>query len=118
MVFKRNKNLKEISTSLYTKTKNEKKILCHKKRDICENYLISDNIFTCKGTNKKYYINKNFDCNSMNVIYLTSCTNCNEQYVGSALENTKVTSTPKRTDVELLVITLINVGTHRIFVPS
>ena len=54
----------------------------------------------------------------MNVIYLTSCTNCNEQYVGSALENTKVTSTPKRTDVELLVITQINVGTHRIFVPS
>ena len=91
----------------------------HKRDNISNNNnIISDNIFTCKGTNKKYYINQNFDCNSMNVIYLTSCTNCNEQYVGSALENPKVTSTPKRTDVELLVITQINVGTHRIFVPS
>ena len=29
-------------------------------------------------------------------------------------EYTKVISTPKKTDVELLIISLINVGTHRI----
>ena len=48
--------------------------------------IISDNTFTCKVTNKKYYINNDFDCNCKNVIYLISCTNCNEQYVGSAID--------------------------------
>ena len=48
--------------------------------------LISDNTFTCKVTNKKYYINNDFDRNYMNVIYLVSCTNCREQYVGSAID--------------------------------
>ena len=37
-------------------------------------------------TNKKYYINNDFDCNCMNVTYLISCTNLNEQYVGSAID--------------------------------
>ena len=89
-VFKRNRNLKEIlSPSLYTRNKNEKKSYVIKnfgKCDICKHYLISDNTFTCKVTNKKYYINNDFDCNYMNVIYLISCTNCNEQYVGSAID--------------------------------
>ena len=51
-LFKRNRNLKEIlSPSLYTKNKNEKKSYVIKncgKCDICKNYLISDNTFTCK----------------------------------------------------------------------
>ena len=47
---------------------------------------LSDNNFTCKVTNKKYYINNDFDCNYINAIYLISCANCNEQYVGSALD--------------------------------
>ena len=51
-IFKRNRNLKEIlSPSLYTKNKNEKKSYVMKncgKCDICKNYLISDNTFTCK----------------------------------------------------------------------
>ena len=42
--------------------------------------------FNCKVTNKKYYINKNFDCNSMTAIYFISCTNCNAQYVDSAVD--------------------------------
>ena len=37
-------------------------------------------------TNKKYYINNDFDCNFMNVIYLIICTNCNEQCVGSTID--------------------------------
>ena len=89
-VFKRNRNLKEIlSPSLYTKRKSVKKINIIKncsKCDICKNFLISDNSFVCKVTNKKYHIKNDFDCNSMNVIYLISCTNCNEQYVGSAID--------------------------------
>ena len=84
-VFKRNRSLKEkLSPSLYTKNKNEKKSYVIKtcgKCDICKNYLISDNTFTCKVTRKKYCINNDFDCSTcMNVIYLISCTNCNEQY--------------------------------------
>ena len=55
------------------------------KCDICKKFFISDSSFICKVTNKKYHIKNDFDCNSMNVIYLISCTNCNEQYVGSAI---------------------------------
>ena len=92
-VFKRNRNLKEmLSPLLYTRNKNEKKSSVIKnceKCDICKHYLISDNTFSCKVTNKKYYINNDFDCNCMNVIYLISCTNCKEQYVGSAIDSKK-----------------------------
>ena len=49
-----------------------------RKCNICKNYLISDNTFTCKVTNKKYYISNDFDCNSANVTYLISSTNCNK----------------------------------------
>ena len=87
-VFKRNRNLKEVSASLYTKKKKKKKSYVIKncgKCDTCKNYLISDNTFFCKVTNKKYYVNNDFDCNCMNVTYLISCTNCNEQYIGSAV---------------------------------
>ena len=85
-----------------------------------KSYLISHNTFTCKVTNRKYYINNDFDCTCINVIDLISCINCNEQHVGSAIDSknvseyTKVILTPKMTDVELLVISLINVETHRI----
>ena len=39
---------------------------------------------------RKYYIKNDFYCNSVNVIYLTSCTNCKEQYVGSAVDFKKL----------------------------
>ena len=87
--FKRNTNLKEkLSPSLYTKNRNEKKSYVIKncgKCDISKNCFISDNTLTYKVTYKKYYIKNDFDCNSMDVTYLISCTNCNEQYVGSAV---------------------------------
>ena len=60
-VFKRNRNPKEILyPSLYTRNKNGKKSYVIKncgKCDICKDYLISDNTFTCKVSKKKYYIN-------------------------------------------------------------
>ena len=56
------------------------------KCDVCKYFLISDSSFICKVTNKKYHIKNDFDCNSINVEYLISCANCNEQYVGSAID--------------------------------
>ena len=87
-VFKRNRNLKETSSqSLHTKNKKEKNLVIETcaKSDIFKNHMISDNIVTCKVSHEKYYIN-NYDCNCMNVIYLISCTNCNEQYEGSPVD--------------------------------
>ena len=88
-VYKRNRNLKEIlSPSLYTKKFNEKKlstITSCKKCDICKNFLICSDYFICKATKKKYFIRGELNCNSTNIIYLISCTNCNDQYIGSAL---------------------------------
>ena len=89
-VFKRKRSFKEmLSLSLYTKNKNEKKSYVIKsfgKCHICRNYLINGNTFTCKVTNKKYYINNDFGSSRVNVIYLISYTNCNEQYIGSAID--------------------------------
>ena len=88
-VFKRNRSLKKISLSLYTINKNEKKSYVIKnfwKCDICKNYLVSDNTFICKVTNKKCYIYNDFNCNYINAIYLISYTNCNEQCVGFAVD--------------------------------
>ena len=70
-----------LSPSLYTKNKNEKKSYFIKnwgKCDICKNYFINENTFTCKVTNKKCCINNDLDCNCMKVICLIRCTNCNE----------------------------------------
>ena len=36
-------------------------------------------------TGKTYKVNGNLNCNSQNVIYLTTCKNCSEQFVGSAI---------------------------------
>ena len=57
-VFKRKRNFREkLPPSLYAENKNEKKFYVTEncqKYDICRNYLIDDNTFTCKVTNKKY----------------------------------------------------------------
>ena len=87
-VFKRNRNLKETSSqSLHTKNKKEKNLVIETcaKSDIFKNHMISDNIVTCKVSHEKYYIN-DYDFNCMNVIYLISCTNCNEQYERSPVD--------------------------------
>ena len=42
-------------------------------------------MFTCTVTGKKYFVKGELHCNSCNVIYLVACSNCKEQYVGSAL---------------------------------
>ena len=87
-ICKRGKNLKEIlSPSLYPKKPKAPRIsyiVSCTKCDICRNFLICENRFKCKASGKSYFVKGNPNCNSANVIYLISCTNCGDQYVGSA----------------------------------
>ena len=41
---------------------------------------------TCTLTGKKYFVKGDLNCNSCNVIYLVECSNCKQQYKGSALK--------------------------------
>ena len=54
--------------------------------DICKNCMIFDNTFTCTATGKSYFIRGQLNCESINVIYLITCSKCLEQYVGSAVK--------------------------------
>ena len=88
-LYRREKNLKKIlSPSLFpAKPKNsESCITSCKKCDICKNYLLTDNKFTCKVTGRLYNVRGNLSCNSSDVIYLISCKNCEYQYIGSAID--------------------------------
>ena len=61
---------------------------CKSKRcDICQNYLVCKNEFTCTVTGKTYKVRGKLCCTSSNVIYLISCKLCKEQYVGSAFKD-------------------------------
>ena len=86
-LYRREKNLKEIlSLSLFpAKPKNsESCITSCKKCDICKNYLITK--FKCKVTGRFCNVRGNLCYNSSNVIYLISCINCEDQYIGSAID--------------------------------
>ena len=61
---------------------------CKSKRcEICRNYLVCKNEFTCTVTGKTYKIRGKLCWTSSNVIYLISCKLCKEQYVGSAFKD-------------------------------
>ena len=47
--------------------------------DICQNYLVCRNEFTCTVTGKTYKMGAKLCCTSSNVIYLISCKLCKEQ---------------------------------------
>ena len=47
--------------------------------------MVSENMFTCTVTGKKYFVKGELHCNSCNVIYLVEYSNCKQQYIGSAL---------------------------------
>ena len=88
-LYRRKQNLNEIlSPSLFpANPKNsESCITSCKKCDICENYLITNNKFKWKVTGRFYNVRGNLCCNSSNVIYLISCKNCEDQYIGSATD--------------------------------
>ena len=88
VIDKRNKNLKEmVAPSLYPKStiKSNCTIVSCSKCDICQNFLIIDSKFRCIVTGTKYFIKGNSSCDSCNVIYLKTYSNCREQYVGSPI---------------------------------
>ena len=61
---------------------------CNYRRcDICQNYLVCQNEFTCRVTGKTYKVRGKLCCTSSNVIYLISCKLCKEQYLGSAFND-------------------------------
>ena len=57
-----------------------------KKCDICKNYLTTDNKCNCKVTGRLYNVRGNLSCNISNGIYLISCKNCEDQYIGLAID--------------------------------
>ena len=88
VIYKCNKNLKEmVAPSLYPKPsiKSNCNFVTCNKCDICKNFLIADSKFRCTVPSKTYFIKGNLSCDSCNVIYLITCSDCREQYVGSAI---------------------------------
>ena len=47
--------------------------------------MITDSKVKCTVTGKTYFIKGNLSCDSCNLIYLITCSNCREQYEGSAI---------------------------------
>ena len=92
VTYRRGKCLKElISPSLYplTITESASRVSkCNESRcDICKNYMVFKNEFTCTATSKTYKVRGDLTCKSDNVVYLKSCKKCKQQYVGSAFES-------------------------------
>ena len=88
-MYRRKKNLNEIlSPSLFPSKamQIENAITSCNKCDICKNFLVSDTKFKCKVTGRVYNIRGKLTCNTPNVVYLISCSNYYDQYVGSALD--------------------------------
>ena len=88
-LYRRKKNLSRfLSPSLFpSKAKQiENSITSCSKCDIYNNFLVSYTKFKCKVTRRVYNIRGKRTCNSPNVVYLMSCSNCYDQYVWSALD--------------------------------
>ena len=88
-LYSREKNLKEIlSPSLFpSKAKQfENSITSCNKCDICKNFLVSDTKCNCKVIGRVYNIRGKLTCNTPNVVYLISCSNCYDQYEASSLD--------------------------------
>ena len=70
-IYRRNKNLKELlSPSLFPNRKSTKSnsIISCNSCDICKNYMVFENMFTCTVTGKKYFVKGELQCNSCNII--------------------------------------------------
>ena len=52
---------------------------------IFKNILITDKKFRCTATGKTYFIKGKLPCDCCNIIYLITCSNCRELYLGSAI---------------------------------
>ena len=88
-LYRHEKNLKEIlSPSLFSSKAKQIKnsITSCNKCHICKNFIVPETKFKCKVTGRVYNIRGKLTCNSPNAVYLISCSNCDDQYVGSALD--------------------------------
>ena len=86
---KRENNLNEsLSLSLFPPKFDKNKISINScnKCNICSSYLICDNKFNCKVTGRVYTVRGSLSCNSPKLVYVISCKNCGDQYVGSATD--------------------------------
>ena len=85
----REKNFKEILSPFLFPCKAKQidnSITSCDKYDICKNFLVSDTKFKCKVTGRVYNIRVKLTCNSTNVVYWISSSNCDDLYVGSVLD--------------------------------
>ena len=88
-IFKRNQSLKVLlAPSLYPNKKviRTNSIISSNKCDICKNYLRCSTYFTCSVASRRFYTRGILHCIFVNVIYLITCINCLEQYVGSGTD--------------------------------
>ena len=113
VTYRRGKCLKElISPSLYPRTVTEyasRVSKCNESRcDICKNYVVFKNEFTCTVTGKTYKVRRDLTCKSDNVVYLISCKSASNSMLAlplkatlsQGLEFTKVISILAKTGVE------------------
>ena len=78
-IYKRNKNLKElVAPSIYPKKINTwtSRIKSCTNCDISKNYAIFGNTFICTVTGNSYFIRGQLNCESINSIYLITCSKC------------------------------------------
>jgi hypothetical protein len=88
IAFRRPKNLKDMLVHSKICVQTDSNLQngmnrCNNRRcEICD-LVLTGNRFSSGVTGDSFYINKHFDCNSKNVVYLISCEVCAMQYVGT-----------------------------------
>ena len=84
VTYRRNKNLKELILSfLFARTVKENKgsiEKCNRRCNICKNFLVLPNEFTCRTTKRKYKIEGFLTCNTKSIIYLIASKCCDKEY--------------------------------------
>ena len=91
VINKRCQNLKEllIRADPYTIAKINNVQLdntpCGKKCDSCNKFLIHSTSFKCFATGRRFKVQKKLSCRTPYIVYLATCTNCNQQGVGSSI---------------------------------
>ena len=66
---------------------------------ICK-YIKVGNHFCSTQTRRKFRIRQELNCKSTHVIYLVTCLNCKEQYVGETGQNLSIRFNKHRSDIE------------------
>ena len=76
-----------VASPLYRKPSiksNSTTVRCNK-CEICQNFLITNSRFRRTVAGKTYFIKSKLSCDSCNVTYLKTCSNCRKKYVGPAI---------------------------------